>query len=74
MQIFVAYAGNPLVSFLNQSIEMSKWVPNSVYVGFTAATGPFSEANEVRNWTFQLTSLPDLKKDSEKEVRKRFVS
>nr|TKS11067.1 putative L-type lectin-domain containing receptor kinase S.5 [Populus alba] len=38
--------GNPLVSFLNQSIDMSKWVPNSVYVGFSAATGPFAEAHE----------------------------
>ncbi|KAL3566142.1 hypothetical protein D5086_031557 [Populus alba] len=60
--------GNPLVSFLNQSIDMSKWVPNSVYVGFSAATGPFAEAHEVLNWTFQ-----DLRKRKERSKRRAEV-
>ncbi|KAJ6862281.1 hypothetical protein NC652_039195 [Populus alba x Populus x berolinensis] len=60
--------GKPLVCFLNQSIDMSKWVPNSVYVGFSAATGPFSEAHEVLNWTFQ-----DLRKRKERSKRRAEV-
>ncbi|XP_034917804.1 probable L-type lectin-domain containing receptor kinase S.5 [Populus alba] len=62
------HMGNPLVSFLNQSIDMSKWVPNSVYVGFSAATGPFAEAHEVLNWTFQ-----DLRKRKERSKRRAEV-
>lgn len=46
------HAGNPLMIFLNQSIDMSTWVLNSVCIGFTSATGPFLESHEVLNCTF----------------------
>nr|APR63700.1 hypothetical protein [Populus tomentosa] len=46
LQIIVAYAGNPLMIFLNQSIDMSTWVLNSVCIGFTSTTGPFLESHE----------------------------
>lgn len=68
LEIFVAYAGDPLASFLNQSIDMSTIVPNSVYVGFTASTGPFFEAHEVLNWTFQSTPLPNMKKEERTNI------
>lgn len=56
--IYVAYAGNPLVSFLNQSIVMKDTVPNYVYVGFTAATGTLSETHRVLDWNFTSYELP----------------
>lgn len=71
LQIYVAYLGEPLVSFLNQSLVMSDTVPSAVYVGFTAATGTVSETHQVLDWVFTSIPLPNtslkdgLKKDNE---------
>lgn len=69
LQIYVGYVGDPLVSFLNQSIIMAKTVPRSVYVGFTASTGTVSETHQVLDWIFTSITLPDysLKGGIEKE-------
>ncbi|KAK9280319.1 hypothetical protein L1049_014007 [Liquidambar formosana] len=59
LHIYVAYSGNPLMSFLNQSIMMSDTVPSSVYVGFTASTGTASETHQIFDWSFTSMPLPD---------------
>ncbi|KAJ4826569.1 hypothetical protein Tsubulata_008518, partial [Turnera subulata] len=46
LEISAAYAGDSLVSVLNHSIDMSATVPRSVYVGFTASTGPYPESHQ----------------------------
>lgn len=56
LRIYIAYAGQPLISILNQSIILSKIVPNSVYVGFTASTGTLPESHQLLDWVF--ASIP----------------
>lgn len=60
LQVSVGYSKNPTVSFLNQSIDMSKMVPNYVYVGFTASTGTLLESHQVLDWVFTSVELPRL--------------
>lgn len=52
LRIYIAYAGQPLISVLNQSIIMSRTVPNAVYVGFTASTGLLPESHQLLDWVF----------------------
>ncbi|KAK9208226.1 hypothetical protein WN944_000580 [Citrus x changshan-huyou] len=40
LYVYVAYAGNPLQKLIERPTILSETVPSSVYVGFTAATGP----------------------------------
>ncbi|CAK9169634.1 unnamed protein product [Ilex paraguariensis] len=68
LQIYVAYAGDPLVSFLSKKIIMKKTVPKYVYVGFTASTGFLSETHQVLDWDFTVYELP--KKSLKDEVEK----
>ncbi|XP_057478269.1 L-type lectin-domain containing receptor kinase IX.1-like isoform X2 [Actinidia eriantha] len=58
MQIFVAHAGEQLVSFLNHTMRMKGKVPSSVYVGFTGATGTLLETHQVLSWNFTSIELP----------------
>ncbi|KAL2518013.1 putative L-type lectin-domain containing receptor kinase S.5 [Abeliophyllum distichum] len=59
LQIDAAYAGNPLVNFLNHKMILKDTVPQEVYVGFTASTGHFSEIHQVLDWNFTLYELPN---------------
>ncbi|XP_022859320.1 L-type lectin-domain containing receptor kinase IX.1-like [Olea europaea var. sylvestris] len=59
LKIDVAYAGNPLVNFLNHKIILKDTVPREVYVGFTASSGHFSEIHQVLDWSFTLYELPN---------------
>lgn len=52
LRIYIAYAGQPLISVLNQSIIMSRTVPNAVYVGFTASTGLLQESHQLLDRVF----------------------
>ncbi|XP_059659124.1 probable L-type lectin-domain containing receptor kinase S.5 [Cornus florida] len=58
LEISVAYAGDPLKRFLSTSIILQKTVPSSVYVGFTASTGTYSETHQVLQWNFTSYELP----------------
>ncbi|XP_021890603.1 probable L-type lectin-domain containing receptor kinase S.5 [Carica papaya] len=73
LQVSVAFSGNPLMSFLNQSIDLKDLVPNSVYVGFTAATGLYSERHQLLNWMFQLTALPSPKEGTHRHDKIKFI-
>ncbi|CAL5431456.1 unnamed protein product [Camellia sinensis] len=71
LKIYVSYAGEPLVSFLNHTIKMRGTVPNFVYVGFTAATGVLTETHQVLSWNFTSIQLPEQSlgiKDKKKSV------
>ncbi|CAL5435246.1 unnamed protein product [Camellia sinensis] len=57
--IYVGYNGDPLVSFLNNTMKLQHKVPSSVYVGFTAATGTPSETHQVLAWNFTCIELPN---------------
>ncbi|XAR70961.1 Non-specific serine/threonine protein kinase [Bertholletia excelsa] len=59
LQIYVAYSGQPLVSFLNHTMKLKGKVPRSVYVGFTAATGTYRETHQILSWNFTSISLPE---------------
>ncbi|KAF5936204.1 hypothetical protein HYC85_027333 [Camellia sinensis] len=59
LQIYVGYNGDPLVSFLNNTMKLQHKVPSSVYVGFTAATGTPSETHQVLAWNFTCIELPN---------------
>ncbi|XP_038701086.1 leucoagglutinating phytohemagglutinin-like [Tripterygium wilfordii] len=52
LQVSMAYSSDPLVNILNQPIVLSSIVPQSVYVGFTAATGGCSESHKIIDWSF----------------------
>lgn len=52
LRIYIAYAGQPLISVLNQSIIMSRTVPNAVYAGFTASTGLLPESHQLLDRVF----------------------
>jgi len=68
LQVYVGYKGNPLVSFFNYSIKVSKILPPLVYVGFTASTGTLYETHQVLDWVFTSTTLPySTVKDNEKK-------
>ncbi|KAK9207918.1 hypothetical protein WN944_000267 [Citrus x changshan-huyou] len=58
LYVSMAYSGYPLGRILEKPIIMSDVVPSSVYVGFTAATGDFSESHQVLDWTFTTMPLP----------------
>ncbi|KAL9440345.1 hypothetical protein AB3S75_019079 [Citrus x aurantiifolia] len=59
LYVYVAYAGNPLRKLIERSIVMSETVLSSVYVGFTASTGPTrAESHQVLDWTFTTFPLP----------------
>ncbi|XAR70962.1 Non-specific serine/threonine protein kinase [Bertholletia excelsa] len=60
LQIYVAHAGQPLVSFLNYTIKLKGRVPSSVYAGFTAATGTLGEFHEILDWNFTSYELPKI--------------
>lgn len=75
LQIYVGYAGSPLVRFLNYPIKVSKTIPPSVYVGFTASTGTLAETHQVLNWVFTSTPLPysTVKDNKKKETTLEIV-
>lgn len=59
LEVHVAYADEPMVSFLKQKIIMEDTVPQQAYVGFTGSTGPISETHEILDWNFTLYPLPN---------------
>lgn len=63
------YAGKPLINFLHQSIIVSDSVPRSVYVGFTASTGSYSESHQPLIWMFTSTQI-DNKGESKEDITK----
>lgn len=68
LQVYVGYKGNALVSFFNYPIKVSKTIPPSVFVGFTASTGAYYEAHQVLDWVFTSSPLPDSTvKDNKKK-------
>ncbi|PSS11151.1 Legume lectin domain protein [Actinidia chinensis var. chinensis] len=71
LQIYVAYAGDLLVSFLNHTMKLKGMVPSSVYLGFTGATGPLTESHQVLAWNISSIELP--KKSLGKENPKMVV-
>ncbi|KAJ4705558.1 Lectin receptor kinase [Melia azedarach] len=51
MTVFVGEnVKNPVLS---ERIHLSKYLPEKVYVGFSASTGDFTELNCLRSWQFQ---------------------
>ncbi|KAK9699958.1 hypothetical protein RND81_08G206800 [Saponaria officinalis] len=58
LQIYVGYVGKPLISFLNQTIKVSKTVPSTAFIGFTASTGTLTETHQIFNWVFTSIQLP----------------
>ncbi|XP_042035269.1 probable L-type lectin-domain containing receptor kinase S.5 [Salvia splendens] len=59
LQVHVAYADEPMVSFLKHKIAMEDTVPQQAYVGFTGSTGHISETHLILDWNFTLYALPE---------------
>jgi hypothetical protein len=61
LQVYAAYADRsiPYASILNRTIELSRTVPRSVYLGFSAATGLSYEIQRILDWSFSSDSLPE---------------
>ncbi|KDO61711.1 hypothetical protein CISIN_1g046308mg, partial [Citrus sinensis] len=59
LYVNVHYADHPPKNVIKQPINISDIVPSSVYVGFTAATGAFSESHQLLEWS--LTSLQSVR-------------
>ncbi|XP_057799921.1 probable L-type lectin-domain containing receptor kinase S.5 [Salvia miltiorrhiza] len=59
LQVHVAYADEPMVSFLKQKIIMEDTVPQQAYVGFTGSTGHISETHQILDWNFTMYALPE---------------
>ncbi|KAL9440050.1 hypothetical protein AB3S75_018835 [Citrus x aurantiifolia] len=59
LYVNVHYADHPPKNVIKQPINISDIVPSSVYVGFTAATGAFSESHQLLEWSF--TSLQSVR-------------
>ncbi|XP_052210772.1 probable L-type lectin-domain containing receptor kinase S.5 [Diospyros lotus] len=66
--IYVGYAGDPLVTFLNHTIKLKGTVPSSVYVGFTASTGTLTETHQILSWNFTSSELPRISLGKEKNM------
>ncbi|XP_038696791.1 lectin-like [Tripterygium wilfordii] len=56
LEVHAAYDSNPLVKILSLQIDIAATIPNSVYVGFTAATGYFTESHQLLSWEFKSTT------------------
>ncbi|KAL9443002.1 hypothetical protein AB3S75_016376 [Citrus x aurantiifolia] len=69
LYVSMAYSEYPLGRILEKPIIMSDVVPSSVYVGFTAATGDFSESHQVLDWTFTTMPLPSDSLKSRKLIK-----
>ncbi|XP_038698628.1 lectin 6-like [Tripterygium wilfordii] len=59
-EISVGYGSDSLVKFSTFLMDISYVVPKSVYVGFTASTGAFTESHKLLSWEF-LTRHASLK-------------
>ncbi|KAM7490127.1 hypothetical protein LguiA_033048 [Lonicera macranthoides] len=59
LKIYISYANETLISFLNKSIIMKNTVPRNAFVGFTASTSPLSETCCIFNWNFTSYELPE---------------
>ncbi|XP_038724651.1 L-type lectin-domain containing receptor kinase VIII.1-like [Tripterygium wilfordii] len=57
LQVSVAYASDPWITFLRLPIDISAYVPRAMYVGFTASTGTFFEHHQILNWEFTSTPI-----------------
>ena len=69
LQIYIAYEGHPLISFLNQTIKLCKTLKSKSYIGFTASTGTLTETHQIFNWIFTSTQLPYYTlKDNKKKI------
>lgn len=73
LHVYIAYAGQPLVSVLNQSIIMSETVTNSVYVGFTASTGTLPESHQLLSWVFASIPTEVVESQQSKEDIRRAI-
>ncbi|XP_038695530.1 probable L-type lectin-domain containing receptor kinase S.5 [Tripterygium wilfordii] len=56
LEVHAAYDSNPLVKILSLQIDIAATIPNFVYVGFTAATGYFTESHQLLSWKFKSTT------------------
>lgn len=61
LQIYAAYADRqiPYSIILNRTIELSSTVPQSAYLGFSAATGNSFEIQRILDWNFRSVNLPE---------------
>ncbi|XP_047319581.1 L-type lectin-domain containing receptor kinase IX.1-like [Impatiens glandulifera] len=73
LHVSAAYAGDPLVNFLSHSIKMKKTVPSSVFMGFTASTGPLVETHQLLAWNLSIVELPNKSLEDPKEKKLYFT-
>ena len=67
LQIYMGYEGSKqLISVLNYSIDISKTIPTTVYIVFTALTGILTESHYVLDWMF--TTYLDMNKKENKII------
>ncbi|XP_038698632.1 lectin-like [Tripterygium wilfordii] len=55
-EVYAAYESDPLVKILSLQIDIAATVKNSMYVGFTASTGYFTESHQLLSWEFKSTT------------------
>lgn len=47
---------NPIISY---SIDLSTYLPEDVYVGFSASTGVYTQLNCIKSWSFSIIDVGD---------------
>ncbi|XP_038710017.1 truncated lectin 2-like [Tripterygium wilfordii] len=55
LEVYAAYASDPLVKVIKLQIDLEGTVPRSIFVGFTASTGSFTERHQLLDWKFTST-------------------
>ncbi|XP_038696998.1 lectin 1-like [Tripterygium wilfordii] len=53
LEVYASYVSDPPAKILALQIDIAATIPNSVYVGFTAATGSLAESHQLLGWEFK---------------------
>ncbi|XP_038695531.1 lectin-like [Tripterygium wilfordii] len=53
LEVYAAFESDPLDKVFSTQIDIAATFPNSMYVGFTAATGYFTESYQLLSWEFK---------------------
>lgn len=70
LSVFLSYQDNPQFSgnsSLSYSVDLSKYLPDKVSIGFSASTGKFVELHQILYWEFDSTDVHLMKTEKTKE-------
>ncbi|BAT02220.1 L-type lectin-domain containing receptor kinase IX.1 [Oryza sativa Japonica Group] len=71
LSVFLSYQDNPQFSgnsSLSYSVDLSKYLPDKVSIGFSASTGKFVELHQILYWEFDSTDVHLMKTEKTKGI------